>query len=318
MKFILQFIFFALIITTSLLTLVISVDPYEKLGFNPWGFKSKAVTQSRQSKFLMLDNSDTRYQAFILGSSAAHRFATKDLKSLTLLSSFNYAVQHTTPEDYLAIVRHIIDKKAPGLILLQIGFAELDQNYKTDNRLFNSSLFSYLRQKKKPHVLFDDNYFTLQAINDSLKVIYVNNWGKIRHEYLIHGDYRQEKTFTGKPKIQQSSYPNWTLSQERVEILRKIKKICQQNNIKLIVFTAPLSYEHYKVAISSQGYNQYIQALQEIFGSFWNFHHESIKEYDDRKYFHNSTHMTKDFSKILLERMLSNQHSQLGNYVTNN
>jgi len=299
------------------MALVITVDPYSKLGNNPWGFKTKAVAQSRENKYILLENSKKEYKAFLLGSSTAHRFSMKTLKELTGLDSFNYSAQHTSPEDYIAMTKHILDREKPELLLLEIGFIDMSENYKTDNRLFNSSLYKYLINAPKPDTLFDNNYFTLDAIRDSFRVIFVNKFGKALHSnYLEDGNYKYEKPIPGPVKIEQSSYPDWKLSEKRVEILKEINKICLDHKIKLIVFTAPLAYDHYLIAKRTEGYDTFITTLTSIFPIVWNFHDESIKNYSSYKEFLNSTHMTFEFSDTLLKRMLTGEPKDLGSLIS--
>jgi len=317
MKFILSFFLFTLIILGFFTALVTTVDPYSKLGNNPWGFVTKAVAQSRENKFIMLENSKTKYEAYILGSSAAHRFPTKTVKEITGFETFNYSAQHTTPEDYLAMLRHIMSKGTPKLIMLQIGFVELDQNYKTDNRLYNSSLAKYLREQTKPKTLFDNNYFTLDAIRDSFRVIYVNKWGEALHsKYTEHGNYEYEKQTDTQVKLQQSSYAGWELDTNRLDVLKQIFDLCEKHNTRLILFTAPLAYDHFEIAVTHPKYPEYIKSLNKVFGGFWNFHTESIKNYSSYKEFHNSTHMTHEFSDLLLRRILTGKPEDLGEYVS--
>lgn len=317
MKFIIQFFLFTVLILGLLVGLVTSVDPYDKLHNNPWGFETKAVAQSRENKFILLENSKTPYEAFILGSSAAHRYPTKVLSELSGYQSFNYAAQHTNPEDYLAMLRHILSKHKPKLVLMQIGFIELDANFKTDNRLYNSPLAKFLKEQKKDDSLFDNNYFTLDAIRDSLRVIFVNKFGKALHSnYIEHGDYVYKKPSPGKVTVQQSSYEGWTLSKERVQYLKEIKNLCEAEGIQLIVFTAPLSYEHYQIAIAHPRHEIYLKTLTEIFGDIWNFHDESIKNYSTYMEFINSTHMTHEFSATILRRMFTGQPEGLGKKIS--
>lgn len=297
--------------------LIISVDPYEKLGINFWGFETKAVAQGRENKFQELENTDIKYEAFILGSSAAHRYSTRLLKNLTGLESFNYAVQHTTPDDYLAITRHILSKAKPKLIILQSDFTDLDQSFQTDNRLFNSSLNQFVRgEVKKEKSIFSNTYFTLKALSDSLKVFHVNYFGKASHTYLKHGDYKKEKLTPGPVKIQQSTYPDYKISQEKLNKLLELKKLAKQHNFKLIIFSAPISIEHLNLiqasTVDSKNHQMYLSLISQNFKHFYNFEHESIKNYSNYKNFHNSTHPTKTFSSIILKRIFENSYPELG------
>ena len=314
MKFLISFILFSILFLASLAALIISVDPYDKLGNNPFGFETKAVAQSRENKFIMFDNSKEKYEAVILGSSTAHRIPTQIVQELTNLKTFNYSAQHTSPEDYLAIIRHIISKNIPRHIFLQIGFIEMNKNYKTDNRLYNSSLNKFLTGKQS-ETLFDNNYFTLDAIRDSLRVIYVNKFGEALHSnYTEDGNYKKETLKPGPVKFSQAGYGAWELDQKRVGFLREIKQMCIKNKIALTVFTAPLSYPHILLAQKAQGYQEYIAVMKKTFGSFWDFHHISLKPYDTYKEFQNSSHPTKEFSAEMMRRMITGKGLSIGIY----
>jgi hypothetical protein len=313
MKFIWQFFLSSSLILALLQGLIISIDPYDKLGINVWNFKTKAVAQSRENKFIMLENTKTKYEAFVLGSSAAHRFPTKKIKELTGLEAFNYSAQHTNPEDYLAILRHIMDRHHPKLILLQVDFIELNENYATSNQLYNSPLVKYLRSQKKTPSLFDNNYFTLAALSDSLRVIYVNLWGKALHSnYLEHGDYKAEPLVPGKVSLEQSDYQDYKLSQLRLKYLQEIKELCDVTGIKLVAFSAPLSYEHTLIARAHPLHQEFLAAMVKIFGEFYNFQHESIKDFSTYRQFHSSAHITHEFSATILERLFTGLPNQLG------
>jgi hypothetical protein len=133
----------------------------------------------------------------------------------------------------------------------------------------------------------------------------VNLWGEALHSnYLEHGNYKYEKPLDQKVEVKQSGYGNWKLSQKRVEYLKAIKKLCDENNVRLVVLTAPLSYEHYKIAVAHPMHQVYLATLSDIFGQIWNFHTEDIKAYNTSAYFRDSTHMTPLMSSIILEKLL--------------
>jgi hypothetical protein len=313
MKFLFYFTLFTLLFLALIEGLVISVDPYDKLGINLWQFKTKAVAQSRESKYLLLEKSDLPYEVFLLGSSAAHRYPMTKLKELTGHWAFNYSAQHTNPEDYLAILRHILTRHRPKMVLLQLDFIEMNAHYATSNQLYSSPLVKYLRQQNKSFQLFDNNYFTLEAISDSLRVIYVNLVSEARHNnYLEHGDYKFEKPSPGKVKLEQASYQKYELSQERLDYLKEIKDLCLAHKIELVVFTAPLSYEHFIIASSHSAHPEFLKAITQIFGQVYNFQHASIKNYSTYNDFHSSAHMTHFLSAKILERLFTGLPSDLG------
>jgi hypothetical protein len=293
--------------------LIVAVDPYDKLGINLFGFKTKAVASSRDNKFYMLESSKTNYEAFIIGSSTAHKYHTEDLERLTGLKTFNYAVQHTTPEDYVAIINHIKSKFSPKLIVLQIAFVDLDKNYETDKILYSSPLKDFLGENSKNTYvkadIFSNNYITLDALRDTFRVIFINLFGEIRHQYLEHGNYIPQKDGTGPIEVVQFSHNNWKLDENRVNLLKKIQSESRSSGIKLVVISAPLSIDHFNRIQSDdhmrESFALYKKSAQEIFDNFNDFTNEDVKNFNTKEYFGNSTHPTRKYSTIILEKVWS-------------
>lgn len=312
-KFILPFILYSIAIFGLCYGLIIAVDPYDKLGINVFGFETKAVASSRENKFYMIERAKEKYEAFILGSSTAHRYNTADLKSLTGLESFNYAVQHTTPEDYVAIINHIKSKFSPKLIVIQVAFVDLDKNYKTDKRLYTSPLKDYLETKSANTYIesdiFSNNYMTLEALRDSFRVIGTNLFGKIRHQYLEHGNYKKEKEAPKKLEVVQFTHQKWELDKNRIKIFKKIQADCKEAGINLVVISAPLAYAHYQKiqndAHMKSAFAQYKSEIGEVFEKLYDFTTEDVKNFNNTEYFRNSTHPSKKYSRMILEQIWS-------------
>jgi hypothetical protein len=318
MNFIKSFTITALTLTSLLLGLIYAVDPYDKYQINVFGFETKAVAMARENKFNMIEHGQKKYEAFIIGSSSAHRMHTEDVEKLTGLETFNYAVQHTAPDDYLAIVRHVMSKHHPKLILLQIDFDSLNINYPTDTRFYTSPLKPFLvaadtyQEQRQP--MFDSDYFTLAAIGDSFKVIWVNLFGKVRHLYLADGNYHKEKPHEGPISINQFGYPDYTISQERMRFLHTIKEIADKNQVQLIVWTAPTSYEHTMRILNdpdlSAKFSLFKESLVEVFGTVYDFANPGVASYNQASYFRDSNHPTREFFQLLLQRILGPQSDQ--------
>lgn len=313
MKFIITFALTSFVLASTFYGLILAVDPYNKFGNNLFGFETKAVDFARQNKFNQVEHSKVDYTAFLMGSSSAHRYMTKEINRLSGLVSYNYSTQSATPEDYISMTRHILTKFKPKLILLSMDFEVLNENTKTDDMFYSSPLKKFLKEipaedLKAP--LLNDSYLTLEAIGDSVKVIWVNLFGEARHPYLEHGDH----IFESRAKtiqITQYSYPNYTFSKRRIEYLKTIKEMGDKNGFKVLAFTSPLSYEHI-MRINQDPelkakHAEFKALLVDIFGELYDFQNEGIKPFDTTEFFGNSNHPTHEFSTIALERIFGKE-----------
>lgn len=308
MKFLISFFVTAIITTSLLYALVIGVDPYNKLGNNFFGFETKAVDFARVNKFNQVEYSKKPYTAFIMGSSSAHRYWTHELNRLSGLVSYNYSTQSATPEDYLAMTRHMLTRYQPKLLILSMDFEVLNQNTETDDMFYSSPLKNYLQEgakKEEASDIFKNSYMTLEAIGDSFKVIWVNLFEKAQHAYLENGDHIVEpmpKTL----QVKQFDGRTYVFDQKRLGYLKTIKELCQKNNIKLIVLTSPLSAEHLsliKQANLDGTHREFKRKLVEIFGEVWDFQDETMVPFSSIEYFRDSNHTKHEFSTRILERI---------------
>jgi hypothetical protein len=307
MRFIIAFTTSALLAFGLLYGLILAVDPYNKFGYNLFGFETKAVDFARVNKFNQVTYAMKDYTAFILGSSSAHRYLTGELDRLTGLVSYNYSTQSATPEDYLAMVRHIYTKFSPKLIILSVDFEVLNRNFATDDMFYASPLKDYLDEVPAAELetnLFNNSYLTLEAIGDSAKVIWVNLFGKANHAYLADGNHVVEPRprtlvvgqFDGRP---------YAFDERRLGYLRTIKALADARGTKIVVLTAPLSTGHLKLVREkfAREHDEFKRRLAGIFGEVWDFQNETIDAFDGLDYFRNSNHATHAFSTIILERI---------------
>jgi hypothetical protein len=317
MKFIKYFFLSTPLLFVALYGYIVAVDPYNKLGYNLFGFETKAVDFPRVNKFNQLEHTTKSYEAFILGSSAAHRYHTGTVKKLTGYKTYNYAVQSATPEDYLAMFNHITSRFDPKLIIISIDFYGLNKHHKTDEMFFLSPLKDYLKEATEKRVservgIFNKTYFTLSALVDSLQVAWVNLFGESRHAYLEDGNYMIEREANPYKQvvIGQFPYPPYDFDQDRIEYYKEIKRRSDQLGIKLIVFTSPISYSHWlridKNELLKKRLQEFKDILGDIFGKVHDFNNEKMEFYEYPQYFGDSTHPSVMFSQMILEKVLEN------------
>jgi hypothetical protein len=309
MRFFLTFITTSIFFFGLIYGVILSVDPYNKFGNNPFGFETKAVDFARVNKYNQVEYVSKKYNAFILGSSSAHRYLTRELNLLTGLTSYNYSTQSATPEDFLAMTRHILRKYQPKLFILSFDFEALNKHVKTDDMFYASPLKNYLQESpniNKKADLFNNSYLTLEALRDSFKVIWVNLFGKANHAYLEDGDHKHEP-LPSKIIIDQFFDGPYVIDQNRVNYLQTIKSLCDENNIKIIALTSPLSIEHLKRLESDPNlkisHQKFKNTLLDIFGELWDFENETIASYNQVKHFQNSNHATHEFSTLIMKRI---------------
>lgn len=314
MKFITLFATTALLLSSALYGLILAVDPYNKFGYNLFNFETKAVDFARVNKFNQVEHGKKDYTAFIMGSSSAHRFDTKALNDLTGLVSYNYSTQSATPEDFIAMTRHIFSKYQPKLLVISFDFEVLNKHFKTDDMFYASPLKNYLTEAPAEELeqdLFNNSYLTLEAIGDSFKVIWVNLFGNARHAYLADGDHVREPQ-AKKLQINQFPYsPDYEFDQKRIEFLKTIKKLCDDRGVRVVAFTAPVSIEHLNRITAdpflNQRHQEFKSILKGIFPEFWDFHTPEIEAYSSTRYFQDSNHPTHEFSNMILEKIFGPQ-----------
>lgn len=318
MKFLKYFFSVTVLLFILFYGFIVAVDPYNKLGINVFGFETKAVDFPRVNKFNQLEHATKKYEAFILGSSAAHRYHTSVLEEITGLATYNYAVQSAMPEDYLAMFNHIVSKFKPKLVVLSMDFYGLNEYQKTDEMFYISPLKDYLSKEttyeiKEEEVpgLFNKTYFTLEALKDSFKVVWTNILGQTRHAYVEDGNYFKEKPAKGPIAISNFTYPPYKFSQTRIELLKTLKKRADELGINIVVFTAPMSYEHWKKidddATLKAQLVQFKTILNHVFGDVYDLNNAEMKTYDDIKYFRDSVHPTVEFSGMILKMVFKDR-----------
>lgn len=310
MKFITLFLTSALILSGALYGLILAVDPYNKFGYNLFNFETKAVDFARVNKFNQVEHGKKDYTAFIMGSSSAHRFETKALNQLTGLVSYNYSTQSATPEDFIAMTRHIFTKYKPKLFVISFDFEVLNKHFKTDDMFYASPLKNYLNEAPAEELeqdLFNNSYLTLEAIGDSFKVIWVNLFGKARHAYLEDGDHVIEPV-SKKLTINQFPYSlDYEIDPKRIHYLKTLKSLCDERGVRVVALTAPVSIEHLNKIKENphlaQMHEEFKNSLRDIFGELWDFHTPAIEEYSSTRYFRDSNHPTHEFSNLILEKI---------------
>lgn len=314
MRYIVTFLTTVLLLGSALYGLILAVDPYNKFGYNLFSFETKAVDFARENKFNQVEHATKKYELFLMGSSSAHRYWTKELTRLSGLESYNYSIQSATPEDFIAMTRHILKKGFPvKLIMISVDFEAMSRATKTDDMFYSSPLKNFLKEVPAEELeadFFNNTYLTLGALGDSFKVIWVNLFGKANHAYLDDGDHIVEP-LPRTLKVSQFGYKNFEVDSKRVQYLKTIVELGKKHGFKVMAFTSPLSQEHMdrinKDPKIKASHEKFKHALVSIFGEIHDFQNDGNRPFNSVEYFRDSNHPTHEFSTIILERIFGKE-----------
>ncbi len=314
MNHFLKVIIFSVAIAITIYLFIISVDPYDKYNINFWNLETKAVKSIRKNRFYTLENAKERYNMFILGSSRVNRFDPQIAQKYFGYKTFNYGVFNAMPEDYLAILNHILSKQSPKVIILHTDFYMLNKNIPIDKRLVNSPLADYIDKKVVSNIkessfyLLDKNYMTLDALIDSIITLYKNVIISLNKDSDTSHKTNKQKRINPIliKELFDFEYKDYQFDEKRIGYLKRISKICRDNNIELIVSISPVSKEHLKKIIQDKRlYEKFIaykKILVDIFHTIYDFNNISTFDFDN-SYWQDSIHPTKKLADIILKEI---------------
>jgi len=311
MKFYTKFIIFSFLIGTCFYLFVLSVDPYDKYGFNFWNLKTKAVNSHRDNKFHQINNTKKHYNLFIIGSSRVQAFDPDILEKEIHLKTFNYGVNNSKPEDLLAITKHIIAKQKPKIIFLQTDFYNLNKHIPMDGRLNSSPLKAYLEGtvtkniNNKKFYYFEKTYITLSSLKDSIKLVYKNKLGHVEITHKKNGmklGYKPVRDPELAETYFKNEYKTYEFDSNRINYFKKLKHICDSNNIELIVSISPMNKDHFLKLVSDKYLLEKLLAFKRIvvniFGTVHDFNNISTFNYN-YPYWSNSVHPSIELPKLM-------------------
>ncbi len=296
---------------------ILSVDPYDKYGFNFWKLKTKAVNSYRDNKFYQIDSTKINYDLFILGSSRVQAFNPELIEKHTGLKTFNYGVNNSKPEDLLAITKHIIAKQSPRVIFLQLDFYNLNKHIPMDGRLRTSPLKQYLDDNVKSKInsnkfyYFEQNYTTLISLKDSITLIIKNKLGKTEVTHKDNGmkvGYKpKEKPNLAEPYFR-NEYKNYEFGEKRIKYFNQLKTLCDKNNIDLLVSISAMNKEHtLRIVKDEYLFKQFLnfkRIVVNIFEKLYDFNTFASFKYN-YPYWTDSVHPSIELPKVMSSKIFN-------------
>jgi hypothetical protein len=330
-------LFFSGYLTLHILT--ISIDPYQLGGIN---FVNKYAGGhfDRFGKPLSLDKMGDDFKMFIIGSSRSRNFKPVMVEKLSEKKTYNYSLINGSLEDYIAAFNHIVQTQKPEIIYLQLDFYTFNETHSTRSSILNTPLEKYLspfvdleRGATSDNVplFFDTTYFSLAALIDAYKCLnlFLENRKKevplgdfiVQPPDVLHKDGISSSSNAENEKVRvlnhyfslpnNNNYPyyNFGIDERQVsQSLGFIKRMAEENKVKLIIALSPVNKEHLEVLFSDPKLTKYWFRVKKIlvrsFPSYYDFNNCSVDAFRGPKFWLDSVHMTPKLAEIMMSVVL--------------
>ena len=272
-KWIKSWLFMVVLIFSMVASLNYIVDPFEV--FNTSIFKHKHQPNERFAKIEFLDENNKKFNGYMFGSSRiGTTYPSSIEKYIPDSKIYNLTMSSANLYDYMKNLKYFIKNKYPiDIVYLQLDIENMAQYGKSDAVFY---------KKLHPYVL--DESLTWFYMQHLIGLFPLNIKGKINKNLHFDSDNRTENlpdlgmwTKPGKEKriiadcesyvknepefhLDYKRNIRYTTSNNTYNTLSKIKKLCQDNGIKLHIFITP----HNKNMMDTFVIEDYLRYLKDI------------------------------------------------------
>ncbi len=295
--FIKKVLFFILTLALIALIVSITIDPFNV--FHPLNIKDNGIEPNKNYiKMTYILNNPDKFDTFVFGSSRVGNIHTNNIWEA---KAYNMTYSEGLPVETLNNVKTLIKHNIiPKTIYLGV-----------DNLSYTIDPSSHISASNAPYELKESNpikFYSLyldpaMSIKSYTTIIYKHNFDESYatrfYEYGWNSDYGNTNStydFTNaKPSVGNSYRLEETLDE-----IRQLKQLCDENNIKLVIFTNPLYYVTYDAALE-QNYLNFLKQLATI-SEYCNFSGYNSITVDSSNWIDNS-HYSAEVSDKVLECM---------------
>ena len=296
------------------------VDPYGQNHYWDAPFNTiKATQDERVQKFNLIKNNPTA-SSFIFGSSRSLRLNPAVVEELTHTKTLNLGFASGTVDEYLLYIRYLIDTRKVDNIIIGIDLFSYSEGFRPNGILPEELSNRYHVNSDKPL----GNYFSYKMFRHSLGTIINNlatkkeldrigiNGEGIFYDYLEAskaGD-QQLKNYIDKNVINKKARWNAstnTLSNNRLNELRKIKQLCDQKQIKLYLFMSPLWIKQITMKNNKfEGQKNLLRYIATNVSPIWDYNAFTHLNTDPYLY-HDSFHYGNKIADSILTELFTHQ-----------
>lgn len=322
-----QWIFRGIIGIASVISLLFVfnyiIDPYNITNYNVLKIKYKFARDDRTEK-LNYFNSLSTFDNILIGSSRVYSINPRTVSSLLGGSTYNFGVGTATVEDHLGILLYLKKhRKLPKNLIIGVDFYTFNPDVPPNSYFLSNKELNFLSFKNSAHNEYWSKFLSLDATRASFKTLtnhLKNEDEKPRFDALGWGaayqdnssrDLEQEwiKTRTEIQENRGQMYSNFKyihIDKQRVHYYNQIKKLCQENKIKLYIFNTPLNplllQELKKHPETNNAINEFTRYLS-TFDNFTDFYKDGDFQ-SNSLLFNGATHTTANAGDLIIKKIL--------------
>ncbi len=316
------FLFFLLPLIYILIIFIFNfiIDPYGLTNYNLLNIKYKFTRNDRIDKIEGVKKFNS-LDSILLGSSRVYSINPNILIKYIPNSKINYnfGIGGSKIEDHLGVLLYLrrIDK-LPKNIILGIDFNGFNPNYPLNKYFLRNKDLNFLNEYKVKEN-YIEKFLTLDATRASFKTLKYHLKKKnpklkfdknglfflndIKYNNINDLKLDKEKVFSHSYK--NGHYPK--LDKKRLEYVKRFIKICEEENINLIMYSSPTYIDNLKDIKKNSELTKRLEEFNKFFGKFDNFVN-FLYENDfnkNNKYFVDRVHTTTSAGDKLIDNLFN-------------
>lgn len=315
-KFVKKVIPFILFCLLFMVGVPVCIDPYNVFHYKNLRDNGVEPNQNYIKMKYILSNPN-KYDAFMFGSSRVGVIHTENISDL---NCYNMAYSLGTPKEHLSNIKTLINN---GIVpkIIYLGVDSLSYTVDEEEHYTNPIRCPYEYSVTNPSD-FWSLYFNPRNALQSTEVTLEG-----KHDYSYEGIYNYGwwLDYDSKEQLQKENATVLVGPANHIEStlndIKEIKRICEENNIELVVFTNPMYELTYNDSVDNLSYFTFLEELAEI-TSFYNFSSLNYVTTDASNYV-DSSHYTAEIGDLIIDNITAKNSNvenlnDFGFYVTNN
>lgn len=235
--------------------------------------------------------------------------------------TFNLSSPSSLTDEQYYLLRYAIKYNSVKNVIYSIDFLSLNGKKEKSSSEFDElkdDIINYSSIYENPNI-----YFNIDSLIYSVKMIF----GVKSTTYLENGSWRsyprveeliknnQNEFDYNENMIETSQYTPYKYSSDKMNYVKKIIKLCKDNNIKLYIYTPPVYAEHFKNIFNNRN-KDYVEFKKELSQTTSYIDFSGINEISIKKEnYYDASHLREGLSEEIFKRVFKDNDVSFSNVI---